>query len=404
MVLAFAACDAPTLTFPERSIPYIHNGVPWVIDDDHRYYLVDTGTPRTFVVPPVAGLDDTTFVSRPLEGWDVFGLGEGEEVVVTWELPPAILPMIGPGFGGIIGADLLSQQPFSLDPVMGRITLDDDGDFTEHLRGTEPPVHVPVVIAGGGTICLGEGRCVEHDGLRVLVEVEVEGEPVLALLDTASTYTSMGRALFERLDAVRQHPQVSIERGWDVWDFARVRSIAVADASLAQVPVRVDPRLDVAFARLEVETGHRVELLLGHSFLLHFVLGVDHPSSTLTLARFSAPRDVETEMFESVGVWLLDAVETSGCLAVGALAHGSEAEAAGVDVGDCVVEVDGTVVTRETAAQTQQALEEAEVGRVVRLTVVDALAVVDGDAHAESGAPPRVVELTKHDLLERADE
>ena len=49
-MLCLAACDEPGPTVPERSVPYVHRGVPWVIDDDHRHYLVDTGTPRTFVV------------------------------------------------------------------------------------------------------------------------------------------------------------------------------------------------------------------------------------------------------------------------------------------------------------------------------------------------------------------
>lgn len=394
LCLALAGCAEPALETPSRALFYWHSGVPWILDDDGFHYLIDTGTPRSFVVPSVASRDDDSFTVDVVDDWDVHGMGAHAEVVVTYDLPPAILPMTGPRFGGILAADILSQQAFMLDPLHGRLVLDDDGHFEEWLVGTSVPTRVPVTIAGGGTTCMRENRCFEHDGLRVLVEVQVEGEPVIALLDTASTYTTMGRALFDRLAHTESRPLVSISRSWDTWDFTRIDELRIGDAALSHVPVRVDPELDTDLARLRVETGEKVELLIGHSFLLYFVTGVDYPGSSLTLARYDVPPPIETEMFEGFGLWLQGASPEHGrCLPVVALAHDGPADHAGVDIGDCVIELDGRDGSTLTDVDVERMLGEVPLGHPLEMTVLD--------TPAEGGreAPPRVVTLTKTNFL-----
>lgn len=389
-----AGCDSSEPVAHEaRTLEYAHSGVPWIFDDDGNQYLIDTGTPRSFVVPPIAAMDDDAFVTRVVEGWDIQGIGEDEEVVVTYDLPPPILPMMGPGFGGIMAADLLSRQPFMLDPLRSRFVLDDDGRFDEWLSETDDAIRVPATIAGGGTICMHPDRCFEHEGRRVLVDVLVEGEPVVALLDTASTYTTMGRLLFERLDGGQSRPQVSISRGWDTWDFARVGELSIGEASLEDVPVRVNAAIDTALARLSVETNQKVELLIGHSYLLHFMTGVDYDHPALTLARYSTPRPVETEMFEGFGIWLFGATEGTSCLPVVAMAHGGEAERAGIDVGDCVLELDGRDGASMTDADVSLVLRQAELGQALSMTVLDS--PIAGARRTS----PRAVTLTKTNLL-----
>lgn len=394
LCLSLWGCAEPEPKIPSRAFFYWHSGVPWIVDDDRLQYLVDTGTPRSFVVPSVAARDDDAFAVAVIDDWDVQGLGAHAEVVITNDLPPAILPMTGPGFGGILAADVLSQQAFMLDPTNGRFVLDEDGHFDEWLVGTSAPTRVPVTVAGGGTSCMREQRCFEHDGHRVLVEVLIEGEPVTALLDTASTYTTMGRALFDRLEHASGHPQVSISRGWDTWDFTRIDALSIGDAALGDVPVRVNPELDTALARLSVETGETVELLVGHSFLLYFMTGVDYPGSSLTLARYVDPPRIETEMFEGFGLWLAGATEGHGsCLPVIALAHDGPADLAGMDIGDCVIELDGHDGATLTDTDVERIMDEAPLGRPLEMTVLDAA----GDGSRQT--PARAVILTKVDLL-----
>lgn len=395
LAASLVGCDpAGPPAHEARVLAYAHSGVPWMFDDDGYQYLIDTGTPRSFVIPPVARRGDDVFLTEVVEGWDVNGLGADVEVVVTYELPPAILPMMDSTFGGIMAADVLSRQPFMLDPLRSRFVLDDDGRFDEWLSETDDAVRVPVTIAGGGTTCMQVDRCFEHDGHRVLVDVLVDGEPVVALLDTASTYTTMGRGLLERLGQAEGRPHVVVSRFWDSWDFVRLEELAVGGARLADVPVRVNPALDTAFARLSVETGEKVELLLGHSFLLYFMTGVDYDGPSLTLARYSAPRTIETEMFESFGIWLVGSNEERGsCLPVVALAQGGEADRAGIDLGDCVIELDG----RDGAT-----LTDADVDLVLRQPALgEALSMVVLDTPAEGGrqTAPRPVTLTKASLL-----
>lgn len=376
-------------------VPYSHSGVPWVFDDG-RQYLVDTGTPKSFVVPMVAGMEDDAFVLSTLSGWDVQGIGAESEVVVTRDLPAAILPMIGPDFGGILAADILAEQPFMLDPRRGRLILDDDGVFDEWLVETEEPTRAPVSVEGGGVMCMTEERCFEHDGLRILVDVEIEGTTTTALLDTASTYTTMGQRLRDELAGDPMRPSVSISRGWDTWDFIRVDELSVFGATLCDVPVRVRPDVDTALARLSVETGHRVELLLGHSFLLHFMTGVDYDHGVLTLARYSQQVPVETEMFESFGVWISEPVPDSRCRFVTALAHGSSASEAGLGVGDCIVTIDGRESSEWSESELMVRLEGAQLGSTLELTVIGV---------PEEGAetpPPRAVTIEKVDLLPKS--
>ncbi len=394
-----SGCDEPDMARGEaRVLRYAHQGVPWIFDDDGYQYLIDTGTPRSFVTPGVAGMDSDVFVTTVVDSWDLQGVGAGVEVVVTNDLPPAIVPMMGPDFGGIMGADLLSAERWLLDPVRSRFILDDDGDFTPWLTETAVPVRVPVAVTGGGVTCMQTDRCFEHDGLRMLVDVMVEGRPVTALLDTGATYTSMGVALLGQLDqeqpdGEQPRPLVTISRGWDQWRFARVDAMAVGDAEVRGVPVRIHPELDTALARLSVEAGRRVEMLLGHSFLLNFATGIDYPARVLTLARYDDPGPLETEMFVSYGIWLVGSPFAGGAPRVAGLVHGSEAEAAGLGIGDAVLTLDHRDATSMTTVELDIALRSGPQGQTIELEVVDS-------TFAEQRRPvARHITLTKRDLL-----
>lgn len=392
MLVVFTSCDDPAPQLQEpRVLSYAHSGVPWIFDADGYQYLIDTGTPRTFVVPPVADRNDDVFVVGQLDNWHVQGIGAHAEVVVTYDLPPAVLPMVGPKFGGILAADLLAVQPFLLDPRWNRFVLDDDGDFTEWLSETDPALRVPVEVLGGGIACMAPARCFSHDGLRMLVNVEVEGQSVVALLDTGSTYTSMGRQLFERLDKGSARTEASISRGWDLWRFVRVARLSIGEASLEDVPVRINPELDTSLARLSVETDRQVEMLLGHSVLLNFMTGLDYAGSTLTLARYIDPGQLETEMFQNFGIWLARSIGEGHerCFPLTALALDSEAEHAGLSIGDCVLALDGLSAADMGRNEGQAMLQRAELGATIRVTVLPA-----SDANER-----RTVALTKRDLL-----
>lgn len=389
------ACDDDPVDSAPLILPYTQAGVPWVFDDDGHQYLIDTGTPRSFVTPEVARLPADAFTTDIVAGWNVLGVGEGANVVITNDLPPAILPMIGPAFGGIMGADILAKRPFVLDPWRGRIVFD-DGDLREWMVESDSIVEIPVTIAGGGVSCMQEGRCFEHQGLRMLVEVELDGEPVVALVDTASTFSSMGEGLLERLSTgPTPRPELDVARGWDSWHFTRIAHTRVGEAELADMPVHVDPALDIAFARLSVEVNAPVELLIGHSLLLHFAAGFDYTAGRLTLARYDAPQLVETEMFKNFGFWPASSGAGADCFMIVAVAGDTATVQAGLDIGDCV-----RLAASEQAADTSfagftRALTVASVGDEVTFEVRD-------DRVAELGgddSPPRLVTLRKRDLL-----
>lgn len=399
-LITLAGCDTSAGVHTARVLPYTHSGAPWLIDDAGFQYLVDTGSPRTIVSPAAVGMQAGTFTTQTLPGWSVLELGEGLDVVVTDDIPVTMRSLVSPTFGGILAGDSLADQPFMLDPHRGRLILDDDGDFSEWLSETEPPVLVPIEVRGGGITCMSEDHCFEHEGYRVLVEVEIEGERVLALLDTGASYTGMGEALYAKLAAKAEHPEVLFRRPWDSWQFARVRSVAVGETELANVPVRVNPALDTALARLRVETNRDVELVLGHSLLLHFAVGLDHANERLTLARYTVPRAVETEMFETFGFWFSDNRETHGCLGIGLVAETPEIAAAALEPADCVLAIEGVSIMDMSFEDALRMVEGAAIGDELEFTIVD-----DFRPGEPSGAawnsPPRTVTLAKRDLLPR---
>ena len=160
---------------------------------------------------------------------------------------------------------------------------------------------------------------------------------------------------------------------------------------MADVPVNIDSMLDTSLARLSVETDRRVEMLLGHSALLNFMTGVDYGKATLTLARYTDPGPLETEMFQNFGIWLADAVGegVESCFPITALVHGSEAELAGLGIGDCVMAIDGRPVAEMSTYEGELTLQRAEIGDTKLFTLRT------GVGENES----RTVALVKHDRL-----
>ncbi|MCH9685458.1 MAG: PDZ domain-containing protein [Deltaproteobacteria bacterium] len=159
------------------------------------------------------------------------------------------------------------------------------------------------------------------------------------------------------------------------------------------MPVRINPMLDISLARLGVETGRRVEMLLGHSLFLQFATGIDHQAQVLTLARYHEPGALETEMFVGYGIWLVGSPLPGAAPRVAALAHGMEAQQAGIDIGDVIVGIDGRDTVSMTAVELDVALRVGAQGQTIELEVADVMQ----DGLRQS--PPRRVALTKRDLL-----
>ena len=401
LLLTTSACAAETDEEDEiLIIPYTHFGVPWVFDDAGREFLVDTGTPRSFLMPDLADYPEHSFTTTTVEGWELWGLGEGVELVVTRKLPPAMLPVISPTFGGIVGADILARRAFVLDPLRERlIVANSEGELGEWTRETNALVELPATIGGGGVSCMSEGNCFAHEGQRMLVEIEVEGVPVVALVDTGSSYTTMGEGLRLLLPAVTR-PELALERGWDETDFTRVEQLEMGGVAVEDLPVLFDSGVDVDLARLSVEVGRTVDMLIGHSLLLHFAAKFDYPAQTLSLARYDNPPLSHTEIFQSFGVWLgnwSEAAAEAGidCVELEVVARVAMTTQAELEAGDCIYAVEGETTSERSASELFRPLLTAPIGTSLEFGVFDA---PQGDAPLDPSSA-RSVTLTMQDLL-----
>lgn len=351
------------------STPSIFTDVPWVQDTTGHWFLVDTGTPRTLIRQdtldqPFGSIEDT-----PVPGWDAAKLALHEPpLVLTPRLPDRLTAFEAAGeitnLGGIVGADLLFRQAFTMDPDRDEILF-----ASPPLEGVH---RLRLERVGGGETCFEEG-CYGWGAERALVELEINGMPQWFLLDTGATFLEVETGASRRLGlepvihrAIEDAHVVGVDVGHDGSSIGRVAA-----------SVTNDPALDAAMARLSVETGRVVAGLLGHTLLRDWVARVDVRGGALTLGeRMGRPL---AELWVHPGFKLLDEPD-GACWTVGLITAGSSAEQAGFALGDCVVQVDGLTPDVHTSADLDAHFVEAGPGSEVTVeteTEAHALTVVD---------------------------
>jgi hypothetical protein len=224
------------VAFPRCTcVPSPESAVPWLQDDQGYWYLLDTGAPRTTVL---------------------------QEFVVTELLPEDLLraPTDVP-IGGLIGADVLLQQPWWREG--------EQVYFGEPPAGIVQLASVPLAAVGGGQTCLEDGQCYEYGATRMLVEVELGGQLLTLLLDTGATYTTLSTVASDGVGLGFEPTEVS----------ARVGELEQESVLVA----RGDELLDEALAQLSDEVARPVDGLLGQSMLEAYIVGISAEELTFSV-------------------------------------------------------------------------------------------------------------------------
>ncbi len=110
--------------------------------------------------------------------------------------------------------------------------------------------------------------------------------------------------------------------------------------------------------------------------MLHFMVGIDYDARSVTLGRYVDRALVETEMFEGFGISLFPPADDSSCVPVVVLAYGSEADEAGIDVGDCLLQIDG--VDGAAVPDLDLLLRRAALGKVMEVVLAPAFVECPG--------------------------
>lgn len=378
-------------------VPYFPGYVPWLPDDQNNYFLVDTGSPRTMLRPRVFDLpDDTPLFEDAFPDWQVLGVEPGASpLVVTESLPNQVLANGVSGLGGIIGADLLSKRPFALDPQFGNFYIH---PTPESFAGVGDGLQVSLELRGGGGTCLADGECFDYPATRMIVEVIIDGVETHALVDTAAGFVNMTRALYDRLPKTAR-PYVEIDYGSDVLNLSRAATVEVGQARLDDVVIEVSDDKYEALARLHVETGVRVELLLGTSFLANYVTSIDHSQPAMTLYPYpdrsylrqvSRVQGLGIARFEGLGGAVLELDEA--CYRVIGMARGHRAEAQGLRLDDCITSIAG--FDRALAPQARQYLAERALGDAIRVEILRAGETLEMELELEDILPSQLGHLT----------
>ncbi|GAB4561622.1 MAG: hypothetical protein Tsb0020_09240 [Haliangiales bacterium] len=278
---------------------YVQTLLPFIVDDDQNWYLLDTGTPRTQVLPHVLGMPDDTFREMELPEWDVAALNPGYPPLIVSSVLPPLAFMEQVQLGGIIGLDLLREQRMlTFEPRMGRLIY---GPPESLLFDVGPALDAPASIYGGGRTCLVEGQCFNYDASRFIVEVEVEGVVINALVDTGTTYVMTTPSFLSQLPARDDRVVLSYEREIPT-TYSRFANFRLGEAEMQDVVFVLNERLGEAFARLHVETGIRVDMLVGHSFLEYFATTFDFERERLRLYPYHNADHVNLSDFIGHGV------------------------------------------------------------------------------------------------------
>ncbi|MEQ1566785.1 MAG: aspartyl protease family protein [Myxococcota bacterium] len=327
MFLLLTACAGPT--YEPWSTGYVHTVVPWVQDSTGHWLLVDTGTPRTQLRPSVVGGEPGL---RTVPDWSV-GEVRDVEVVVSEALPDPVLQAEADGeivgLGGIVGADVLLRQAFWMDPRSERLW------FGDAPPGIEVATTLAAEPTGDGETCLWDGPCFSFRDSRMIVDVEVNGEPLALLLDTAATYLMVDPRTRDRIGL----PAHWFDFGDDAFEVGAA-DVSIGGLDVPSVAVSVtDEVFTESLVRLELEVDRPIDGVLGHTVLRRFVLGVDAPAGELSLSTYTSGE--WDPLPQWVGLGFRSSVVADGCFVVGMVIGDSDASAAGIGAGDCVTAVDG---------------------------------------------------------------
>ena len=176
------------------------------------------------------------------------------------ELP--LVPQVTPMLAGLLGAPLLATYDFDLDVASGRIELYDAG-----ACGIATPVLGPRMAIVPLTVTPAS---------EALLSVRVNGQRIVALLDTGSRATLLTQEAGRRL-GLKAPTSANTARGVDgerlPLEHVRVRELAVGDDVRRDVPVSLAP----------LQLG-AAEMLLGLDYLRQRRVWISYATGQLAIA------------------------------------------------------------------------------------------------------------------------
>ncbi|MBV8916289.1 MAG: aspartyl protease family protein [Acetobacteraceae bacterium] len=176
------------------------------------------------------------------------------------ELP--LVPQVTPMLAGLLGAPLLATYDFDLDVASGRIELYDAG-----ACGMATPVLGPQIAVVPLTVTPAS---------EALLSVRVNGQRIVALLDTGSRATLLTQEAGRRL-GLKAPTSANTARGVDgerlPLEHVRVRELAVGDDVRRDVPVSLAP----------LQLG-AAEMLLGLDYLRQRRVWISYATGQLAIA------------------------------------------------------------------------------------------------------------------------
>lgn len=321
--LLWLGCGAEPTTTVALSQHVDH--LMWVVDDEQRELLLDTGAPTTILKPAVAGTAGAALVPA----WrDPAGFNDGTTTVLASEKLPAIELK-----NGLIGMDLLRKRRFTWDHPGARLIF---GDPSALLPAELETRSIPLEMAGTGRSCVLEGACSDHRGARALVEARLDGVPVTLMLDSGTRELTVFRDTLAALPAKERPTRQVTDRRRATLTLSRLEQVEIGPLSLNDVLIQVFD-VDAGTARLRVEVGRKVDGFIGAGLLFQLYPTFDFEAGLLELRAVDGQKNVASRMR---GIGLGGMVE-GDCLRVTNLALGLTPDRLGVKLDDCFIEFGG---------------------------------------------------------------
>jgi len=321
-------------------------------------FTVDTGAPITI-------LNSLVFTDRSAGRYNddigAFGLVFPDYLNVAFPIA---------GGNGLLGGDLLRHFAFTLDYEGDRVILFDPFDPSKLPADIAAGAasDVPFQLLGGGVGsaagCVGSRCTVCFPATRIITHaiVENQSKPLTVLVDSGASITVMTEDVFLGLGDAEHRP---VLRGLNLGgiagpidaDFTRVYRLTLGTGAAAasvedlEVAVLLD---DSLLASLSGEVGQPISMLVGASYLRHFLSTVDYPQTSLRLAPYTHPQRINPNAFVGVG-FLIGKLGPEWVVVQSFPDH--DAFNKGVLVGDVIDEIDGTPITGQAASVVQMLLD-----------------------------------------------
>ena len=241
-----------------------------------------------------------------------------------------------------------------------------DGIFTLDAgappAGLGPEIVVPFTLEGGDLVQSGQSVA-----SRVIVTVDLEGNPYEMMLDTGATNITVSQAAFDALTAdgrvtidrssraaatvggrrdgdvrrARVNDRVTIDGvegtvdGTSTSKLTRAATVGTGGV-VATGPVIVhDSSFDMILANISTDVGHTIDGSLGGTFLENFYVTIDYANGMVHFAPYNDPSFI-LDQGRTIGI-TLDAPQDGG---FPVLSVTGDAATKGIEIGDLVIRID----------------------------------------------------------------